>query len=206
MKILLLTISIFTLGLLNIKAQAKGEVEFGIGVGFGTAEIRTTNHQNNYRDKFVYNIGLSGEYYFSNRWGLKMKLLFDNKGTSNYFVLDDKSNIVATDLNLSYITVPIMASWHFSKRKRWYFSAGTYLGWLTSSKESELGKDMKSSFKTTDFGLAFNIGYKFEISDKTKLFIEMDYQGGLTETLKVPTESFYWNSRGNYCFGVLFNL
>ncbi len=45
----------------------------------------------------------------------------------------------------------------------------------------KLSLDLKDDFNSTDFGLAFGIGYKFEINNNIKLYIEYDSQSGFSD-------------------------
>lgn len=52
----------------------------------------------------------------------------------------------------------------------------------------------------------FLIGYKFELNDKTKLFIEYDGQSGFTDIFKINNGDAVRNGRSSLNLGVLFNL
>lgn len=75
-------------------------------MGLNLTNVSTIVGQDNASSRTSFNAGVSGEYYFSDRWGLKAKLIYDSKGWSNGFI-----NTVTTDYKLNYITLPIMANW-----------------------------------------------------------------------------------------------
>ena len=99
-----------------------------------------------------------------------------------------------------------MANWHFGSNRDWYMNFGPYVGFLISAEDSELGLDLKDGFKSTDFGLALGIGYKFEIDDNLKLFIEYDGQSGLSDIFEENAGDSIRNARSSFNIGVLFNL
>jgi hypothetical protein len=133
-----------------------------------------------------------------------LKVIWDNKGYSNGTITDKNANKITTDINLNYITIPLMANWHFSKHRRWYLSFGPYLGILTSAKDSELREDIKNQMNGSDYGFAFCIGYKYEITNNTKLFFECDGQYGIKNI--IAGNYRVWNTRGAYNIGVLIDL
>ncbi len=62
------------------------------------------------------------------------------------------------------------------------------------------------NFETTDIGLALGIGYKFQISENTRLFFEFDGQSGFNSINKENNGENITNSRSSINFGALFFL
>jgi opacity protein-like surface antigen len=202
-----LFISAFAIfGILTSNAQNSGDIELGVGIGLNIANVSTIDGQNNTSSRTSFNAGISGEYYFSDRWGLKAKLIYDNKGWSDGFITDENFNTVTTDFKLNYVTLPIMANWHFGSNRNWYLNLGPYVGLLVNAEDSELGLDLKDGFKSTDFGFAFGIGYKFEIDDNIKLYIEYDGQSGFSDIFEENSGDAVRNGRSSFNIGALFNL
>nr|WP_321222684.1 porin family protein [uncultured Psychroserpens sp.] len=204
----LLTIVLFaSLCVINLNAQSsKGDIEFGPGLGFNYASVVVGSGAENTTDTNTgFNISATGEYFFSDRWGIKAKLIYDQKGWGNGFFEDDNGSFT-TDYNLNYLTIPVMANWHFGSTRKWYLNFGPYLGVLLNAKEDRLGIDVKEAFNTTDVGLAFGIGYKFPIGENAKLYIEYDEQYGFIDIFKDNIGNSVINSRGSFNVGVLFNL
>ncbi len=206
MKKRLLIIVFVLVGMTKMNAQEKGDIELGFDMGVNLSVVSDGN--GNATDlKVGFNAGGSGEYYFSDRWGIKSKLIYDQKGWSDGFILNtDTNNSVTTDFKLNYLTIPVMANWHFGSTRKWYLNFGPYVGFLLNAEDSELGMDLKNSFKSTDFGLSYGIGYKFPINDNTKLYVEYDEQLGLTDVFEVNEGTSAKNSRSSFNLGVLFSL
>ena len=122
------------------------------------------------------------------------------------FITDENFNTVTTDFKLNYVTLPIMANWHFGSNRNWYLNFGPYVGFLVNAEESELGLDLKDGFKSTDFGFAFGIGYKFEIDDNIKLYIEYDGQSGFSDIFEENSGDAIRNGRSSFNIGALFSL
>ncbi|WP_452224709.1 porin family protein [Lacinutrix chionoecetis] len=208
MKKLLFT-ALAVLALTVTHAQLdKGDFELGLGAGVNLSNVVVGGDTENSTDsRTSFNIGASGEYYFSDRWGIKAKFIYDQKGWGNGFVFNEEtSETTVTDFELGYLTIPVMANWHFGSTRKWYLNFGPYVGILLNAEDSVLGLDLKEGFNTTDFGLAFGIGYKFEIADNTKLFIEYDGQSGLSDIFENNEGDSVRNGRSSINVGVLFAL
>jgi len=207
MKKLLLISTIACLGLLKVNAQDKGDIELGAGLGLSLSNVSTIDGQNNTSYLTSITGGVSGEYYFSDRWGIKSKLIYDNKGWSEGFLTDEDSNTtIITDFELSYLTIPVMANYHFGSKRNWYLNFGPYVGILLNAEDSELGLDLKDGFQSSDFGLALGIGYKFQVGDNIKLFVEYDGQAGFTDVFEENSGDAIRNARSSINIGALFNL
>lgn len=199
MKKLLLSIIITSFVLLNINAQNYGEFQFGFGGGVSFSNAIIDDDAIETSSLTSFNIALSTEYYVHSRFGIKAKIIFDNKGWAGE-IIDPNSIIetIKTENALTYITVPVMASLHFgsiqSRAKQfatrpWYLSLGPYVGFLTKAEETELGIDFKETLKGVDFGAAFNFGIRFEISRSAKLYVEYDGQYGFADISAGTTTS-----------------
>jgi hypothetical protein len=77
---------------------------------------------------------------------------------------------------------------------------------LTSAKDSEFQADIKNQINSSDYGLAYGLGYKVKINDTIKLFLECDGLMGIKNIIAGDNEYSIWNSRGAYNIGVLINL
>ena len=94
-------------------AQKKGDVEFGINLGLNSSNV-TSEYLSSDTGTGV-NLGFAADYFFSDSWSLKGKIIYDQKGWDNgYF--DDGINEFRTNYNLNYLTIPVMANWHFGKK------------------------------------------------------------------------------------------
>lgn len=185
-----------------INAQKKGTVEFGANLGYNSSTVSTDDDSADSGDGV--NLGFSADYYFSDRWSIKSKLIYDQKGWNRGFIEDINTGIqYKTNFNLNYLTIPVMANWHFGRKRNWYLNFGPYVGFLLSAEETRFGTDTKKAFNTTDFGLDLGIGVKIPVSDKLKIHIEYDAQSGLSEVFKESNEAIT-NSRWSLNFGVNF--
>ncbi len=174
----------------NLPMADKGTFEIGFNIGLNLATVTTpqstyyyNSFQNNYTYKVGMNLGVSAEYYFSEKWSIKTKLIFDPKGWGNDYIQGQNGNDITTTVRMNYITIPLLADFHFGRKKNWYLHFGPYVGILLNASETALNTDIKPYLTTTDFGLALGIGVKIPLTDKLKLFIEDDGQAGLVNIL-----------------------
>jgi hypothetical protein len=168
-------------------SQSKGTTQFGITVGYnGATIVANTNNDafsTNYKSGF--NAGLTAEHYFSDSWSIKSKLLYEQKGWGNGYLLVNANTLITsytvTNYQVNYLTIPVLANWHFGHTKNWYLNFGPYLGFLLNAKATNGNLDVKQYFNSADVGLDVGIGIKFPIATKTKFFIEINGSGGITD-------------------------
>jgi hypothetical protein len=203
----ILTTLCLSLGIYSASlAQTKNTTEFGGGIGVNTASVAYSGSGQNTGYTSGINAGVSAEYYFSDRWSLKGKLIYDQKGWGNgYLSFSDGTVIDGVNFHLNYLTIPVMANWHFGRTRNWYLNFGPYMGFLLNTTESTGSvPDLKSSFNSTDAGFAAGIGVKFPIASHVKLFIEADGQSGFTNIFKVSDGTTVQNLRSSFNAGFLF--
>lgn len=206
-------------------AQQKGDVQFGVNTGLNFSTI--TNSDGSFTDGYNsyltgVNFGFSAEYYFSDRWSIKGKLIYDQKGSGDGYITETQTNdqgemdqVTYSGLNFhfNYVTVPIMASWHFGRMRNWYLHFGPYVGFLTSAKASSPGPefggslDIKDAVNSVDGGLALGIGVKIPISKNVSLFLEDDGQAGVANVFK-QNDGFSnaLTERSSLNVGLVFNV
>ena len=196
---------LFVFGILSTShAQGKGKIELGFGLGYSTYTVTSSNIQAS--SGIGINFAGSAEYYFSDRWGIKTKLVYDQKGWNDGFIrLNPDDFSYTTDYKLNYLTVPVLGNWHFGKKRNWYLNFGPYLGFLLNAKETTLGTDVKDAFNGTDFGLALGIGVKIPVSNNLKVLIEYDGQSGMTNIFKTSNTTVR-NSRSSFNIGLNYTL
>lgn len=187
----------------SAQIKEKGDTEFGIEAGLNTSYVSSGDGYQNTDATVGFNAGVSGDFYFSNKWSLKVKVLYDQKGWGNGFVTyNDGTETDGIDFKLNYITIPVLANWHFGRRRNWYLDFGPYVGILTSAKGG--GQDFKDSFNTTDVGFRVDLGVKVPISDKAKFFVEIGGQGGGTDIFKESDGSSILNETSSLNIGINF--
>ncbi|MEO8885251.1 MAG: porin family protein [Mucilaginibacter sp.] len=173
-------------------SHAQSKNEFGIGGGVSGSSIYVSDQKDYTPAKTGFNLYIADEQYFSDRWGIKFKLIYDQKGWMENTITSYSqspftfpNSYYNVKFYLNYITVPVMANWHFGRTRNWYLNFGPYIGFLTSATyDINKSMDLKSAYNSTDAGLALGIGVKIPLSKGTKFFIEYDGQGGGSNIVK----------------------
>lgn len=210
-KLVVITLMLFGFSSTAFAQPGKGDIQYGFGLGYNFSGVYVENEGSTDAGSGV-NVAVSADYYFSDRWSLKAKLIYDQKGWNNGFVDNsdpfdpNMSGYYKTNFNLNYLTVPVTMNWNFGKKRNWYINLGPYAGFLLSAKETEKGTSVKDYFVTTDFGIAWGVGVKIPVSDKTKIFIEYQEQYGLSNIFDDNSDLKGHNSRGSFNVGVNFEL
>ncbi|QNR86491.1 PorT family protein [Pedobacter riviphilus] len=188
------------------QAQEKNSLELGIHVGYNLATVSTSNQTNsNYRNGF--NVAAVGDYFFSDRWSIKAKIGYDQKGwDSGYLTNLDNGQSFTTDYHINYLTIPVMANWHFGKKRNWYLNFGPYFGILLNASETKFNTDLKNFIHNRDIGIDLGIGVKLPVANKVKVLLELDGQSGLTDVFKQNQGYQIRTVRSGINAGLLFSL
>jgi opacity protein-like surface antigen len=190
-------------------ALAQAPVKFvpGVEAGFNTSYVQDTNSGANSDAVLGVNLGVTGDYYFTDHWSLKAKLLYDQKGWGNgYLVGSDGSQITGINFKLDYLTLPVVASFHFGRLRNFYIDFGPYLGVLLSASDNNSDPTVKSYFNNADFGFDFGIGVKFPISKKVKFFIEGEAQAGVLSIINQGGGNSFESERSSLNVGFDFPM
>lgn len=188
--------------LTGAQAQGKGDVEFGIFGGYNSSNARTRYFETDINSGF--NVGASADYYFSERWSLRVKAVYDKKGWDNDIFVDGAGNEFVADYNLDYLTIPVLANFHFGNTLNWYINVGPYAGILLKASETSHDTDLTEDFKSSDFGIAMGIGVKIPLNNKLKLMLEYDGQSGFSDIFDNKLNYNVMNSRSSFNVGLNF--
>jgi hypothetical protein len=154
-KIFALTLLVCLMaGTSQLNAQAK----FGPIVGLNLADVSGDVNS----DGMIIGAHLGGfvNLGITENFMVEPQLLFSMKGAKGS----------GDDLRMNWIEVPIWARYELASGLN--FSAGPFVGILLSA---DAGQDVKDSFKSTDFGLGFGVGYQMEGG----LGFHLNYSAGL---------------------------
>jgi opacity protein-like surface antigen len=192
-KIILTVAAVFVLSFANAQQREKGTIELAPQIGFSISNYTASNININNTPLSGVTFGVGADYFFNNRWSLRSGLHLQQMGSEYSGITDE----------LSYLTVPLNANWHFGSTRKWNLNFGPSIGFLMSAKSG--GVDVKSLVTSTQFGFNLGIGYKIEVSEKFSVLI--DYQGisGITNVEK-NSEISYKNSYNSFNIGGVFKL
>ena len=192
-KIILTVAAVFAFGFANAQQREKGAIELTPQIGYSSSNYSGGDAGSGNNPISGVAFGITGDYFFNNRWSIRSGVLFQKMGTE----------VQGFEDKLSYITLPVNANWHFGSTRKWNLNFGPSVGFLTAAESD--GEDLKDFFNTTQIGLNIGIGYKIEVSPKISILI--DYQGmaGLTDIIK-GSEFSTMNSFGSFNAGCVFKL
>ena len=197
-------------------AQQKTDVEFGVQAGYNRSGVDLGAGATGDKTISGFNAGIYADMYWNDRWSMKVKVLYDQKGFAqedvyyNVLIYGLSPGLPAPtittyeNISINYITVPLMANWHFGHARRWYLDFGPYVGFLLSAKDKANSQDLTSQYNTIDIGLAAGIGFKLPVSKRLKLFVEYDAQNGISNAGPKYNGLIYQNVRGSFNIGVDF--
>lgn len=187
-------------------SQEKGNVEFGFNIGYNLATVQAGTETNSEYRSGV-NIGGYADFYLSNSWSIKAKLTYDQKGwNSGTFTNLNTGDSYRTNFHFDYLTIPVVANWHFGRTKNWYLNFGPYAGFLLSANETAGKLDLKDYSTSVDAGLVFGMGVKIPVSSKVKVLLEFDGQAGFSDLVKDNQGTTLKNYRTAFNTGLAFSL
>lgn len=172
-----------------IYSQKKKGVAFNVGTGINYSTIYNDAGDTYPNTRKSFQLGLTLEYYFNDRWSIKSGGIYDSKGVDR--------------LKLNYLFIPLNASWHFGSNRNWYLNFGPYIDlFLSSNPETTL------PLKSTDFGVSTGIGYKLKLSNTIKLYFESQHAIGFSDIIPdfVTHIEGLRNIRNSLNIGISFDL
>jgi len=110
----------------------------------------------------TYTVGVIGNYFANKTWSIRTGIIKDRMGGSLFGLKYNTPNgtffLSSAVLEQEFISIPLQANWHFSKRKRWNLAFGINYA-LSIGDKLEFGDQVYSNF----IAGALDIGYKFPI-------------------------------------------
>jgi len=199
-KFFTLSLIVLTFATTAIAQTKKTEVGFSIGYNSATA---TAEGVTNTKHRAGFSAGFLVDHYFSDSWSILGKLVYDQKGWGHGYITTPTTTTF-TDFHLDYLSIPVLAEWHFGHTKNWYLNFGPYAAILLNASQTATTDDITDFFNTVDAGLDLGIGVKFPVTDKTKFFIEVNGQAGVADMFKNNSGSTVRNSVSNVSVGFKF--
>lgn len=126
-----------------------------------------------------FNIGLVGEYAFSDKMAIQPELLFSAQGAKF------EGNIDNVKVKLNYLSLPIMFKYYVAEGLS--IQAGPQISYLLSAKVGD--EDVKDDAKKIDFALGLGAGYRLD----NNIFFDARYTYGLSKVSKDAEDEKFYN-------------
>lgn len=157
-----------------------GDTEFAIHGAYNSSFITENGFtpEDGFESAAGISLGVQYDYYFSKTWSIRGRFSYDYKGSK----LEDVE--ITTDLH--YLSLPVMAVWHFGKKKRWYLHFGPYAAYLTTAqlRIDDVSSSVTDSFDRFDFGTDIGVGVRIPAKKGKWFFIETDGQNSFGDPSK----------------------
>jgi len=178
------------------KIISKYELTAGIGL------LKSYTYYDVNKNKIGYSFGGGVSHVFSKTFELKVRALYELKGSKTEsgaaFTRDNVTTIVTRliSTNLHYATASVMPTFHLLKNKRLLIGAGGFYGVMTSIRIYEERTDRYTGITTSinysggntsnlrsqrDFGVSGYSGYVIPLSKKKDLTFMLHYNKSLTD-------------------------
>jgi hypothetical protein len=188
----------------------------------GPSFSKNNGYLPNYDSKTCYSLGIGYYQNLSKSFSVNLRSLYEWKGSSviyHYGEVDLNSNL--TEINdryttkLKYLTFYLLPTLQLGRNKNIHISAGGYYSFLQKLSVTSYRTRMDngafiSQYENTDkkyftpdhdAGVSFQIGYAFNISNKSQLMLQAFSNRGL-----VDLHSGWIGSQRNNTFGLLLAL
>ncbi len=146
---------------------------FNIGIKGGLNLYNINNDNGPSNDaKVGYHVGIINHFHLGPQWAAQPEVSFSAQGAKNSIGGLD------TKLKLGYINIPVMIQYMFDNGFR--LQAGPQVGFLVAANSSvnDNDTDIKSNFKTVEFGLGAGFGY---VNPATGFGVDLRYVHGLSD-------------------------
>lgn len=175
-------------------AKAQG-VHFGIKAGMNASELHSSDFKDG-KTKIGFHGGVLAHIHTANKsWAIQPEVMYSLEG-SKYDILGET---VKTDLD--YVNVPVLVQYMFDNGFR--IEAGPQIGFLVNAK-SKFGdsdsKDVKSSFKSTNFSIPVGVGYL----TRSGLGFDARYNFGVSDINDVTDGNKVTSN--NFQFGIFYQF
>lgn len=177
-KTLLIISTIF----LTTISFAQENILIGINGGATYSNFRGNTSADRGNSSLDFLIGGSVEFPISEKFSIKTNLNYERKSTTVKGIINSQFQNVKVRSTYSYLSLPILAKYKFGESNDFYINGGPFVAFLLNAKsKSDVSPTSNFTYlnKTTDVGLSFGVGKRFNISDQNYLDLEIRNNLGL---------------------------
>jgi hypothetical protein len=173
--------------------------QWSVNIHGGYASINMVNHATYTQPDHAYSVGLGGTYTFKHHIAAVAEVNYELKGAQgsiNYYnIVGDKVLSYNKQLQLHYVTVPVMARYSIGEKGiQAFVNAGMYYGYLAGAwvnpQTKGISHDVTADFKRIDFGLASGVGMLLHFNNMYSISLEWRNNYGLTNVGAQSTNQY----------------
>jgi opacity protein-like surface antigen len=193
-KVVLLALAGLTL------ATANAQVQFGVKAGANIAGF-TGSDASGTSSLVSFNAGGLVKIPISDAFSFQPELVYSGEGAKSTTTDPNTGNNINVSFPLNYLNVPLL--FKYTRPFGLYTEIGPQIGFLMSAHEKAEGvsADVKSQFNSTNFSLAFGLGYISQVN----IGIDFRYNLGLSNIGKAQDGSPAPNLKtGSFQIGIFY--
>lgn len=175
----------------NSQSRDQGNIEVTPYIGY-SSYFHNGDHVEGTSSRNAVRFGVSGDYYFNDRWSLRSGLNYDTMG-----VKAGRSELVS-----DYLSIPLNANWHFGSTRKWNLNFGVTPSFLLKGEIDN--DDVKDLMKSFQLGISYGIGYKLEVSESFSLLLDTQGFFGLSEVYDTEDALKRLNAGSSFNLGGVF--
>ncbi len=171
----------------------------GAGGGVNLAGIRSGLNYDTYDKNIGLNLGIKGNYSFSDLLSVGSEISFEQKGAVH--------EAFDVNTNLSYLSLPVYIEWTLKEKPRFFIHTGLYGSYLLGARRKgemrangqyvAVNESVSDDFRNYDAGLIFGGGFMVELNWDFDFFVSIRSSFGLIN-ISANTDS----QPRNYHFGI----
>lgn len=180
----------------NVHAQTR-PYSIGLQGGTGSTSLRGNSIVNLHDPGLTFSAGLTFQYPLGKVISLQSGLSYERKGSLLTGQASDVNGnplgVITSRTNWDYLTLPVLLRTSFGKKKRFFVSAGPYVGYLvqqgtvTSGDQIATKREYNNArIKHVDCGLSTGLGLNLPLSTKCIFSVEVRNNRGLYNISSVP--------------------
>lgn len=192
-QIILLVGLLFMSVVLKAQERDQGTIEIIPSIGYAVSFLNG-DEIDGLGSRDAVQFGITGDYYFSDRWSLRLGLSYFPMGAA----------IPRYELQLDYLNIPINANWHFGSHKNWNLNFGVAPGFLV--KGSLNGENVKASYDAFQLAISYGLGYKIALSDNFSILLHSQGVFGVTNSIEDSDDFTRLNAGSSFNIGGVFTF
>lgn len=192
---------------MGISAQAqlrpliKAIDEVEVFAGPSLVSLRGNSWEANKVTKIGFSAGVGLNFHLRNRFSIGTNFLFERKGVKHryeifYYDPTERIGKVESNFNFDYITFAPLIRRSIGRKDKFYTEFGPFAAYIVKGQQivnreynnTRQVNERIDFYKRSDWGLKFGTGTTIQLCEKSMLNIRLQYNLGLLNIQKEPTD------------------